>query len=75
MNRKEHDKICKGHSKRYHTEMEYRGAVAYERARLAVAQQLFLEVPSADNFRLTEKHMVLYQNIRMNCSWNRGDDE
>lgn len=64
-----------GHQRKYGSEMQYRGMVAYEQARLKVAQAAFYDNPSTDNYIQLEKHMILYQNIVCNCSWTRGDDE
>tara|TARA_R110002020_G_scaffold14091_5_gene50198 strand:- start:7494 stop:7778 length:285 start_codon:yes stop_codon:yes gene_type:complete len=69
--------VCQleGHQRNYGSEMQYRGMVAYEQARLKVAQAAFYDNPSTDNYIQLEKHMILYQNIVCNCSWDRGDDE
>ena len=62
------------HLKVYETEMEYRGMVAYEKARLKVVMDTYLENPHSENYLALEQHMLLYQNIRCNCSWDmRGD--
>jgi len=62
------------HKKRYDTEMEYKGVVAYEKARLEVAMNLFLDIPSTEEYVRLEQHMLLYQDIVCNCSWKRGDE-
>ena len=70
-------KICKdaGHKPMYDTEAEYRGQVGYEKEVLKVMFQAFLENTSTTNYLALEKSMLLYQNLRSNCSWVRGDDE
>jgi hypothetical protein len=61
---KEHDKV-------YENEMEYRGIVAYEKARFEVAVVQFKKNPNSTNYSALEYHMLLYQNISCNCDWDR----
>ena len=62
------------HKKRYDTEMEYKGVLAYEKARLEIAMKLFLNNPNTEGYVKLEQHMLLYQDIVCNCSWKRGED-
>tara|TARA_R110000751_G_scaffold11143_3_gene39857 strand:- start:747 stop:950 length:204 start_codon:yes stop_codon:yes gene_type:complete len=62
------------HKKRYDKEIEYKGIVAYERARLEVIMKEYLENPNTDKYLNLEQHMILYQDIVCNCSWKVGDE-
>tara|TARA_R110000751_G_scaffold306187_1_gene424060 strand:- start:45 stop:287 length:243 start_codon:yes stop_codon:yes gene_type:complete len=62
------------HERRYESEIEYRAVRAYEKVKLDMLFDIFVNNPSPEIYMTMENQMVLYQDIVCNCTWKRGDE-